>query len=162
MLPMSKVVTIPKFVKTISVNENKLRNYYTATIEDKQSIFSFANKRSATDCALFLAHYKNKFNSYPVINKSEIIKIDYSDMHKQSGTKSISEILSEDIIINEEETSDLVDKCSIINLGLVVIHSFGFNDYNNHIDIMFKGSQIEVPERECELSVSDLDDLFEF
>jgi len=157
---MSKVITIPRYVKTISVNEKKSRTYYTAIIENKQSIFSFANKTAAADCALFLAHYKSKFNNYPIINKSETIKIDYSDYDKNVN-KSIADILSEDIIINEEETAELVDKCGTINLGLVVVHSFGFNDYNNHIDIYFKGSEIEVPEREYELSIEELCQMFD-
>ena len=152
----------PQIVHTISIGNigtpNKNGNYYTTSINKKQSIMAFSNKKAVTDCTYFLAHYKNKFNRFPSINEKETVQVEYSKYHLIEKY-SVMDILSTEIFVNDDDISELVDKCGFANLGLLVVNSFGFVDHNSRIDISFKAQDVEIPKRI--LSLQDLEGMLE-
>ena len=103
------MLSLPQKLYTINIKQQtkgvnpEYRKYFTSSLNDKQCIFSFKEHSVATDCTVFLAHYKNKFHEYPVIDNSNVLKIDSYEKIYEFNTEFYSSFppeIIEDAFIN--------------------------------------------------------------
>jgi len=133
---------VPKVLKTISISQtNKLKNYYTGYIHKKQHIYTFSNEEAVNECAFFIAQYKSRYGVFPEINESENIPIKPNEIQflKQ---KPVLSIIENELVIEDENTSDIIEKCLFANMGLLLIYNFDFKLKGSKIDVNFSASSI--------------------
>ena len=135
----------PINIKTINFIKQRKKYYYSSYINNSQKVFSFSNNESVHNYIDFLNDYKQKYFKYPSINTD-------SDLFFQ---------VNEDLVltVGSEEMESLIDKCSSLSLGLILIHSVEFEEFEQSIDINFKAEEIDVDYQEM-YSINKLESLF--
>lgn len=112
------------------------RRYYSAIINDKQHVYSFLNKESATRCSRFLANFKHKYNKFPILEQKKFNKVDIKPVTINKRVP-VDQILSNELYIQEMDISELQNKCSMFNIGLVGIVNFEYEFEPNNITLDF-------------------------
>jgi hypothetical protein len=131
-------------VKTICIN-NKFKRYYTGYVDNKHHLYGFTNDSSINNCIQFLGTYKSRYGNYPDINDSEYIKIK-NNLIDELYREPILSIIEKELIISNEFTSTIIEKCSIMGIGLLLIDNFDFYLTDKKIDINFSASSI-IPKK---------------
>ena len=134
---------LPKIIKTISIND-KSKRYYTGYVEKKHHLYGFTTDSAIDDCIFFLGTYKSRYGKYPDINDSERIEIK-TNLIPQINRQSLLSIIDKELIITDENTEDLIQKCSVMGIGLLLINNFEFNLSDKQIDIKFSARSL-IPE----------------
>ena len=143
------MISLPPKLYTINIRQPRTgnqvyRKYFTSSLNEKQCIFSFKDHSVATDCTVFLAHYKNKFHEYPVINNSNVIKVDSNDNKQEYFNNSIANILANEIEIVEDSGEEILSVCSLFGMGLIILENFSFIQHSGSIDLMFSGEECNI------------------
>jgi hypothetical protein len=143
------MISLPSKLYTINIKEQRIsgnqvyRKYFTSSLNDKQCIFSFKEHSVATDCTVFLAHYKNKFHEYPVIDNSNVLKVDSCKINEYFNN-SIANILANEIEIVEDSGEEILSVCSLFGMGLIILEKFSFIQHSGSIDLMFSGEECNI------------------
>ena len=135
----------PINVKTINFIKNKNKYYYSSYVNNSQKVFSFSSNETVNSYIRFMNDYKEKYFKYPSIN---------------ADSELIFQV-KEDLVltVGNEEIESLMDKCSSLGLGLILIHSVEFTELPDSIDIDFKAEEIDIDYEELH-SVNKLEYLF--
>jgi len=145
----------PSIIKTISIRDTSKR-YYTGYLDNKHYLYSFINNTAADECAYFLGTYKSRYGRFPDINESKYIEI-RDPLIFELNRKPLLSIIEEELIVSDENTDDLIEMCSDIGLGLLLIHNFDFKLSSKRIDIKFSARNL-IPE-EMTRNYIDFEDL---
>jgi len=137
------MVFTPIIIKTISLKGNP-KHYYTGYVNNKHHLYSFTNEESVNECCFFLGTYKSKYGSFPDINNDTDIKINHKEVFYMQR-KPIFSIIEDEISVLSENTNEVIEKCSIMGIGLLLIHNFDFKINAKSIDIKFSASSL-IPE----------------
>jgi len=147
---MNSLAKVPEKVHLLTMKPRLAKNndrvkYYTSVINQKQSVISFATDYPVRECAYFISMYRNKYGHYPTLNNDKKT----INIKNSLNLKKKIEDLKDDIVILEESSDEIIKKCVLMNLGLVLIHDFNFNLGNNNstltnIDINFSAQEIDL------------------
>lgn len=133
-------VVPPKLITLRAVNIPN--SHYTSVVENKQCIFGFMNNESATRCAYFLSDFKHKYGDWPKIESENDPKVELAliQPHKRIPRQYI---FDNEIIMNENETSRLLNLCSLTNIALLSIYDFQYSMKNSRIVLSISGAELQ-------------------
>ena len=141
---------------TNKINKNKKVKYYTSILNGKQSIITFANDYTVKDCAYFISDYRNKYGYHPTLNNDKNHKYIFRHLMKKNQYND----LKDELVIIKESSEELINKCLITNLGLVLIHDFNYKNINSDkIDISFSAQEITFGDKTYIHSIEELNNL---
>jgi hypothetical protein len=147
----SAILKVPDIINIISLRNTKKNNtYFTSVINNKQSILSFSTNYHAKECAYFIQIYRNTYGHYPVLNNEK----EYISVKKKIKHKDIKG----EIIVEPEKSTDLFRKCSLTNLGLVLIHNFNYDLSSNDYEVNFSAQEIDLDNIKETYSINELND----
>jgi hypothetical protein len=129
--------------KLITLRAANIPNsYYTSVVENKQCIFGFMNNESAKKCAYFLSDFKHKYGDWPKIDSEDDPKVELAliQPHKRVAREFI---FNNEIIMDEHETSRLLNSCSLTNINLLSIYDFQYSMKNSRIVLSISGAQLQ-------------------
>jgi hypothetical protein len=158
-------LTIPDNISVI-ITRNKYKlskkipiRYYTGVINDKQSILSFSSEYPVKQCAYFISMYRSKYGHYPSMCNDDVDKRSRYGFAKK---KNINE-LKEELVIVQECSKELIKKCILSNLGLVVIHDFTYKLGNvDQTDVSFSAQEVEFGDEKYIYSIDELNGLLDY
>ena len=135
--------TIPNNLQIIKYKNLK----YTTIIKERQYLYTFIEKKSATNCAKFLSEYSHKYGRWPVLNNfftNEIVETQLIEPSKRIPVNTLLESL--DI---EEKPFEYLSNISLYTgMGLMGVTEFNYNIIQNKIHINFKGAELDVMDKE--------------
>jgi len=156
---------VPENVNVIvSVNKYKFTaktptKYYTSIINDKQSILSFATDQPTKQCAQFISMYRSRYGHYPSMCNDDIDKHTKNPFAKKR--KNID--LREELVIIQESSEELIKKCLLTNLGLILIHEFNYSFVRqDHTEVNYSAQEIDLGTQDVRYSIEDLNKMLNY
>ena len=112
--------------------------YYTSTINDNRTMFSFMNTRSASRCKNFLVQYSQVYGKFP-------------------GSNCIPIKLDNVLSIHDIDIKRAQNTCLLLNLGLIGITEFDYTFDKHHYDVKFRSENLMTDELENYRDSHELD-----
>lgn len=112
--------------------------FYTSTINDNRTMFSFMNTQSALRCTNFLTHYAEVYGKFP-------------------GSTCIPINLDTSLTIQEVDIKKVQNTCLLLNLGLIGITEFDYTFYKYDYDVKFRSENLITDELENYRDSQELD-----
>jgi hypothetical protein len=111
------------------------------------------------ECALFISSYRNKHGHYPSFNN--LNKTEHQISIGKQKKRNVE--IKEDILIVQESSEELIKKCLLSNLGLIMIHNFNYEFLNNsRTEIRFSAQEINLGDTELKYSIQELNEMLNY
>ena len=110
--------------------------YYSNSVNNRRSVYSFKNIKSAQNCCMYLANFKSRYNQYPYLINYDTPPTDLKLVESYNRTP-LNYILVNEISLHSEESGDLLLRCENEDLGLVLVDNFNYFFSDNEISINF-------------------------